>query len=84
MTTSVWRTASFWTMIVGILVQLGVGIGYQLEAEMIASIAATVIAYLVHQGVVQKAEIAAISNYNMGYRDGIFEGARIADEDDDK
>lgn len=57
---SVWyKSASFWTMLVAAAVQIGVGIGYQLEVEMMGALAATVIAYLVQLGIVTKAEVQA-------------------------
>jgi hypothetical protein len=54
-----YKSASFWTMIVATIGQLLVGLRYNVEAEMLATVAGTVIAYLVYRGVITAAEVKA-------------------------
>ena len=65
----IWKSAAFWIMVVAAGVQIGVGLGYQLETEMLASVAATVIGYLVARGIIVKAAIQAAASsatYGLG------------------
>jgi uncharacterized membrane protein len=70
MTGPVYKSASFWTMIVGLVAQIVIGYGFQLEAEMLVTITATVVAYLVQRGIIAKAEVQALGHYRMGFDDG--------------
>jgi hypothetical protein len=67
-----YRSAAFWTMLVGIVAQLLVGLRYQAEAEMLGTIAATVIAYLVSRGIVAKAVVEAESRSGRSARSNGF------------
>jgi len=63
-----YKTSVFWSMVAGVLVSLGVGIGYQKEAEMIGALAAIIVTYLAASGIITKTEINARINYGEGYR----------------
>jgi hypothetical protein len=66
-----YKTAAFWTMIAAIIVQGLVGYGLKLEAEMLATITATVIAYLVQRGLIEKAYVQAQAAYEQGFTAGV-------------
>ena len=50
--TPVWKSAGFWTTVVGSIVAIVAGLTYEAEAEMIGAVSAIVIGYLVSRGVV--------------------------------
>lgn len=66
-----YKTSVFWSAVVGALVTVGMGIGYQREVEALAAVAGIVIAYLVSAGIITKAEIHALSLYEQGYEKGL-------------
>ena len=73
-----YRTSVFWSMVAGVIVSLGVGIGYQREAEMIGALAAVIVTYLAASGIITKAEINAMANYEEGFNYGKQVGAAEA------
>lgn len=66
----IYKSASFWTMLVAVVAQLLVGLNYGLEAAMLGTISATVIGYLVQRGIIQKENIDATKQWNDGYETG--------------
>lgn len=57
--TPIYRSAAFWTTVVGSIVAIVAGIGYDAEAEAIGAVAGIVIAYLVSRGIVARAAVQA-------------------------
>jgi len=66
-----YKEAAFWTTAVASIAAVLGGIFSEAEVELFVSAAAIVIAYLVQQGVVEKASIAASMTYMDGYRDAL-------------
>ena len=60
-----YKQAAFWTTIIALIVQLVIGLGYGKEAEMLGTVAATMIAYLAANGIITKASIQASANLKM-------------------
>lgn len=73
----VYKSASFWTMLVAVVAQLLVGLNYGLEAAMLGTISATVIGYLVQRGIIQKENVKADSQWDEGYSQGKAYGIKI-------
>jgi len=48
----VYKSAAFWSTVVGAIVAVVAGLQYNAEAEMIGAVAALVIGYLVSRGIV--------------------------------
>jgi hypothetical protein len=57
-------------MVGGVAAQALIGYGFKLEAEMIITISATVIAYLAQRGYIEKANIESYYNFEEGFRVG--------------
>lgn len=76
----IWRSASFWTMLVAAIAQVLVGLHYNLEAEMLITLAATVLGYLAQRGWVERAAIEAEGAYDEGYNAGQKAAERAAKE----
>ena len=68
--TPIYKSAGFYTMVIAILIQIAIGFGVHIQPEMLATCAATVIAYLVQSGILTKAELEACLNYEVGFEDG--------------
>ena len=76
-----WKSASFWTMLVAVIAQLLVGLNYNLEATMLGTIAATIIGYLVQRGIIQKENIVSATDADSAYNQGFEDGFKQATED---
>jgi len=50
--TPIWKSAAFWSTVVGSIVAIVAGLNYQMEAEMVGAVSAIVIGYLVSRGYV--------------------------------
>lgn len=73
----IYKSASFWTMLVAVVAQLLVGLNYGLEAAMLGTISATIIGYLVQRGIIQKENVKAGSQWDEGYASGKAYGIKI-------
>ena len=66
--TPVYKSAAFWSTVVGCIVSIVAGLNYQMEAEMVGAVAALIIGYLVSRGVVA-AKVAQMGGGRLGADD---------------